>query len=177
MFKISIKIFSVIVVAVIFFSQCKNNSYKIGVIEMDKLVYEFDGMKEATKDYTQKMNKWQANSDTLKNKLNQLIYNIKLDSINNDLKKSQIDKQKFILLRQQFYTLQQTIEEKAKEEDKKMTSAVMAQINEYIEKYGKDKNYDLIITNTQLKNVGYVKESLDITNEVLLYANMHYNGK
>lgn len=144
---------------------------------MDELVYEFEGMKEATEEYTSKMNQWEAESDSLKKGLDQLLYEIKLDSINQDIQKSQSDKQKFMLLRQKYYTLQQGIDSKAQEEDQKMTSTVMRQLNEYVEKFGEEKEYDLIITNTQLNNIGYAKESIDITTEVLTYVNTKYNGE
>lgn len=159
------------------FTQCNSEGKKIGVIQMEELVYDFEGMKDATEDYTNKMNQWEAESDSLKKGLDQLLYDIKLDSINNDVVKSKSDKQKFMLLRQKYYTLQQSIDGKAQQEDQKMTSTVMAQLNEYIDEYGEEKKYDLIIINTQLQNVGYVSGSIDVTAEVLSYVNTKYNGE
>lgn len=158
-------------------TSCESSSNKIGVIKMDELVYDFEGMKDATEEYTNKMNQWSAESDTLKKQLDQLLYDIKLDSINNNQSKIIADQKKFMLFRQKYYTLQQTIDTKAQEEDKKMTSTVMGQLNEYIEQYGKEHGYNLIINNTQLNNVGYVDQSSDITQEVLTYVNAKYNGE
>lgn len=144
---------------------------------MEELVYEFEGMKEATKEYTNLLNQWEKESDTLKSQLDQLLYDIKLDSINGDQEKIIEDQKKFMLTRQKYYQLQQTIDGKAQQEDQKMTATVMGQLNEYIEKYGAEKEFDIIITNTQMQNVGYVKESSDITKEVLEYVNKKYSGE
>ena len=156
---------------------CDSSSKKIGVIQMEELVYEFDGMKEATEEYTNLLNQWEQESDTLKSQLDQLLYTIKLDSINGDQEKIVADQQKFMLLRQKYIQLQQTIEGKAQQEDQKMTATVMGQLNEYVQKYGKENAFDIIITNTQMQNVGYVKASSDITKEVLEYVNKKYNGE
>ncbi len=158
-------------------ASCSSSSKKIGVIQMEELVYQYDGMKEATEEYTNKMNQWSAESDTLKKQLDQLLYDIKLDSINGDQAKIISDQKKFMLLRQKYYSLQQTIDTKAQEEDQKMTSTVMGQLNEYVEKYGEEQGYDIIIHNTQLNNIGYVGQSSDITEEVLTYVNAKYNGE
>lgn len=170
------KIVSVVGISM-FFMQCNTATQKIGVIQMEELVYDFEGMKEATEEYTNKMNQWEAESDSLKKGLDQLLYDIKLDSINQEGEKSKTDKQNFMLLRQKYYTLQQNTGARAQEEDQKMTLAVMGQLNEYVEVFGEEKGYDIIITNTQLNNVGYVKGSVDITKEVLTYANAKYNGE
>lgn len=144
---------------------------------MEKLIYDFEGMKDATKEYTTKMNQWEAEADTMKSQLEQLLYDIKLDSINNDVKKTVEDQQKFMLLRQKFYTYQQDIDSKAKEEDQKMTTTVMSQLEEYIEKYGEKFKYDLIITNTQFNNVAFANKDMDITTAVLTYVNRKYQGE
>lgn len=149
---------------------------KIGIVEMDKLVYEFKGMKEATKIFTSKIDNWTNQSDSLKGKLKDLIYQIKLDSINQDKDKMSRDKQQFLLLQQSYYEYQQNIQQKSQSEDQQMTVGVVNQIKEYMKEYAEKYNYDLILTNTQMQNVGYVIESNDITADLLKFSNERYEG-
>src|SRR6478736_10001731 len=57
------------------------NSKKIGVVQMEKLVYDFKGMKEATKKYTLKTKNWDKKSDSLETCLSELYSQIRIDSL------------------------------------------------------------------------------------------------
>jgi outer membrane protein len=152
------------------------SSKKIGVVQMDKLVYEFKGMKEATERYTVKINKWNAESDSLKRRLQGLYEQLKLDSLNHDKTKLNKDIQVFLLFKQSYLDHAGRAEENAQKEDREMTLGVVNQVNEYIEKYAKSEGYDVILCNSDQQNVGYAKEKVDVTQEVLEFANKEYSG-
>lgn len=154
-----------------------NEMHKIGIVQMEKLVYEYKGMKEATKDFTGKMNAWTAETDSLKKKLEFYLYEIKMDSINGDQGKLEKDKQKFLLLRNSYIELQQKLNERSQQEDQQMTVGVVNQIKQYMKDYAEKNGYDLIISNTQMENVGYVKNTYDLTEELLKYANEKFEGE
>lgn len=149
---------------------------KIGVVQMDKLVYEFKGMKEATMKYSNKMKQWGSQSDSLERKLEELLNQIKLDSINKDKNKLKQDIQRFVLYKRTFSDYVQNSEIKAQEEDKEMTLGVVNQLNEYIKSYASEKGYDIILTNSQQQSIGYTIEKVDITVLMLDYANKKYEG-
>lgn len=154
-----------------------NNIRKTGVVEMEKLVYDYKGMKDASAKYTAKMNQWSAQSDSIKKKLEGYLYDIKMDSINGDKKKLLSDQQKFILLRKSYYEFEEAIKQKAQEEDQQMTIGVINQLKEHIKEYAKEEGYDLILLNTQMQNVGYVEEAGDLTEEILEFSNKKYEGE
>jgi outer membrane protein len=153
------------------------NISKIGVVDMDKLVYEFRGMKEATNNYTNKMTDWTKESDSIENQLRKYVQDIKMDSLNGDKKKLNLDKQRFILLRKTYFEFQQKIQEKSQQEDQKMTSGVINQIKSYMEEYAVKNGFELILTNTQMQSVGYVRSVHDITHDVLIYSNDRFEGE
>lgn len=150
---------------------------KIGVVQMEKLVYDFKGMKDATQNYTGKLEKWKTQADSLEGNLKALYNQIRLDSLNKDKTKLDKDIRAFMLFKQSYNNYQQAMQEKAGEEDKKMTLGVINQIHECMKLYAEKKGYDMILCNSeQQQNIGYSKTQMDITKEVLEFANNHYEG-
>ena len=94
----------------------------------------------------------------------------KLDSINGEREKLIKDQQRFYLLQRSYYEFKQNIDQKFKEDDQKMTVGVINQLKEHIKTYAEKENYNIIISNTQLQNVGYADEAVDVTTELLDYA-------
>lgn len=154
-----------------------SSSKKIGVVQMDKLVYEFKGMKDATEKYTKKMAGWQAQTDSLEKKLKQMYDQVRIDSVNNDQQKLNKDIQLFMIFKQSYIEYAQNIQQKAADDDKQMTVGVINQINEYMKSYATEEGYDMILcNNNQYQNVGFAKEQIDITKQMLEYANKKYDG-
>ncbi len=175
--KIALILSSILLISYLINSLYSKELKKVGIVQMEKLVYEYKGMKEATEDFTGKMNTWTAETDSLKKKLEFYLYEIKMDSINGDKDKLNKDKQKFLLLRGSYIQLQQKLTERSQNEDQQMTVGVVNQLKQFMKDYSEENGYDLIISNTQMENVGYVSEKFDITNEVLKYANLKYEGE
>lgn len=152
-------------------------SRKIGVVQMDKLVYEFAGMKEATKKYEGKMTRWNTENDSLQNRLKELYAQIKTDSIKKDFNKLKMDIELFQLYRQGYAEYAEKTQQLAANEDKQMTVGVINQLNGYIKDYAEKQGYDVILCNQpQTPSIGYTKEQVDITKEVLEFSNQSYNG-
>jgi Skp family chaperone for outer membrane proteins len=165
------------IIAYLIVKEVSVNKSKIGVIEMEKLVYEFQGMKDATRHYEKKMENWNNQSDSLEEKLQSLYQEIQLDSINRDDEKLKIDLQKFNYLQKSYYEYGQKIGKKAKAEDQDMTIGILNQLKGFMADFAKENEYDLIISNTQMQNVGYVAQQNDVTEQVLIFANKKYTGE
>ena len=153
------------------------NIKKIGVVEMDKLVFEFKGMKDATQDFTLNVKEWSAEQEGMETKLNHYLDEMKMDSLNNDTKKLKIDQQKFLILRKNYMEFDKTIKEKSQSKDQEMTVGVINQLKSYMKEFAEENGYDIILTNTQMQSIGYVKSVNDITQDVLAYSNAKYEGK
>jgi Skp family chaperone for outer membrane proteins len=151
-------------------------SKKIGVIQMDKLVYDFKGMKEATDKYSSRLKGWNQESDSLESRLKELYNQIRVDSANKDHMKLDQDIKVFMIFKQSYMEHMQTLQANAEKEDKQMTIGVVNQVNEYIKSYAKAEAYDVVLCNTQEQSVAYAKDRVDITQQVLEYANKQYEG-
>ena len=123
------------------------------------------------------MTAWSEKIDSLANTLKSLYNDIKLDSINGDKNKLIKDQQQFYFLQKSYYEYKQNITQKAQQNDEEMTTGVINQLKEHMKTYAQKEGYDLIISNTQLQNVGYVTEQMDVTKQVLDYANNKYEGE
>ena len=144
---------------------------KIAYVRNGDLVEGFEGMKEAKVLYKQKMEKWQANIDTLQSDYARTQSKITLNGANAEAKKN-LEKQEMNIRN---YVA--ALEEKAKEEDDKMTEAVINQINTRVKEYGQSHGYDIILGLTTQGNVMYGSEGKDITKEVLEDLNHWYKTK
>lgn len=144
-----------------------NTTPKIGVIRSDKLVYEFSGMKEAQEKYKGKRESWELEADSLDREFNAAVERYKSEEPGLSVSQRQ-DKQRELALLQQSLTQHKTnLAEKAAEEDRELTEGVLSQINEFVEGYGKEHGYDVVLGTDGTGNILHSEDYLDITEEVL----------
>lgn len=170
-------IISIVAIIIVGYNQFISPSKKIGIVQMEELVYNYQGMKDATEKYNIKMTAWSEKIDSLENSLKGLYNEIKLDSINGDKNKLIKDQQQFYFLQKSYYEYKQNITQKAQQNDEEMTTGVINQLKEHMKTFAQEEGFDLIISNTQLQNVGYVEAEMDITQQLLQYANNKYEGE
>lgn len=159
------------------FAWNKMSTPKIAYVRTGEVVDKYIGMKEARNLYKDKMGKWQANIDTLKNDYYKVLnqYNqeaTKLPAKEKAEREAYLQKQE-MNIRQYAASL----DEKAKEEDDKLTQGVLNQINSYVKEYGEQNGYDLILGTTLEGNVLYGKDGIDVTDKVLKGLNESYGKK
>lgn len=169
-------VISLLVTAFLVYDKSNRPMKKVGVVQMDKLVYGFTGMKEATERYTAQMKGWQAQTDSLEQRLRTMYDKVRRDSLKGDKVAIARDLELFLQFRNSCLGYQQKTQQLAESEDKEMTLGVVNQVNDYIESYAKQEGFDVILCNNEQQSVGYVAEPLDITAEVLAYANSKYRG-
>ena len=150
---------------------------KIGYVKTGVLVEKYKGMADASKELEKKMEKWQANVDTLQMNYQKSVdgYNSKYSRLSTKERtelKSMLDRQERAISE---YV--QNIEKQASEENVKLTKGVLAQLNTYIKKYAEQQKFDMIYGLTTEGNILYGKEALDITERILTGANNEYTGK
>ncbi len=79
-------------------------------------------------------------------------------------------------LQQGYFKLKEENEQKIQEEDQKLTAAVLVKINSFMENYGKENGFDVIIGVTEMGNVLYANEAMDITDLIVKEINIEYQG-
>ena len=76
---------------------------------------------------------------------------------------------------QQLVQYRSAIEQRAQQENQRLTQAVLAEINAYLQQYGKAHGYRFILGATASGNIVYAAEGTDITDDVLKGLNEQYD--
>lgn len=147
---------------------------KVAYVRSTDLVYGYLGMKEAQAEYQKKSQMWTMNIDTLQKdyQLGFSRYTAEVSRLN----PAQKAERERLLSEQQknIMTYTKAVNEQAKMEDEKITKGVLNQINSFVEEYGQENGYDIILGTTDSGNLLYGKESMDITDIVLKELNISY---
>jgi outer membrane protein len=150
---------------------------KLVYVDSAKLVNEYKGMQDARKTYQQKATTWKANIDTLAQEVQQRIMSYEKESAKLSAKERKLSEELIRVKQKQLMDYQQAMNAQAKQEDEKMTQAVINEVNAYLKKYGKSQGYKIVMAATQYGNIAYADEGLDITEEVLIGLNKEYTGQ
>lgn len=153
-----------------------NRSVKVAYVRSQDLVYGYMGMKEVQNKFDTQKQLWQSNLDTLK-----IDFQRSLSKYQEEYKQlpEEERKAKEQMLRAQENNVVQyndAIAAKYKEEEDKMLQGVLNQVNSFVEKYGKEKGYDIILGTTLSGSILYGENTIDITEEVLAELNKNYQG-
>jgi len=143
------------------FTSCGGSSNSSSVVFMNNVkVFESFEMK---KDYDEKLQQDLLSESSL------------LDSI--ELKANQFlqDSLETFRLRNQYLQVQQVYNQKFEKFSAQYTTEVNNRLNEYIEAYAKEKGYEIVLGSGGEGNVMYVKEGLDITEDLITFINKSYN--
>jgi outer membrane protein len=146
-------------------------------VDSQKLVNGYQGMLDARKVYQQKATTWKANIDTLANEVQQQIFKYEKESSKMTTKERELSTELIRTKQKQLAEYQQAMNNQAQQEDSKMTTDVLTQVNAYIKKYGEANGYKIILAATEYGNLAYADEALDVTEEVLNGLNQEYAGK
>ena len=144
-------------------------------IKTNQLISQYKGAQVATQAFQRKAAQWQANIDTLNAELQKTIaqHDARKQSLSaQEQKRSEVAIQS---KKGELMKYQQGIQRKIQEEDQKLSQQVLQQVNTYIEKYGEAHGYRIILAATEVGNVVYAAEGIDITQEILAGLNSSYN--
>lgn len=93
------------------------------------------------------------------------------------IKERQLSQELIKSKQQQLNQYQQAINAQAQQEDQKMTSDIIAQVNAYLKKYGEQKGYTIIFAATDYGNIAYANDKLNVTDDVLEGLNKEFKGQ
>lgn len=153
------------------------NRQELVYVDSGKLVNGYQGMIDARQDYQKKTIQWRANIDTLTAEVKRSIMDYEQGSSNMTAKEKQLSQELIRAKQGQLMQYQQAMKSQAQQEDSKMTSDVLTQVNAYIRKYGEAHGYTIILAATEYGNIAYAKENLDITSTILDGLNKEYKGQ
>lgn len=150
---------------------------KIAYVNNDLIFAKYQGLVENKSQYEIQLKSWQANLDTLSQEFNNEVKEFQKNSSIYTSKEKLLKEELLKKKEEDLFLYKQALERKAKEEEAKLTSGVINQINSHILDFGKKHNYDFILGATDNGNILFAKDADDITDEVIQYINDKYAGK
>ena len=187
---------TVVAIAAMTLSACNNNSgkmdekpaaaqtaapgsLKIGFIEVDTIMTQYNFCKDYSKILEKRGNNIQSSLASMERNLEAAIKNFQNKAQNNGFKsQSEYESQQAAIQRQQeqYVAARDRLAGELQSETDKFNAALHDSIEHFIAQYNKDKKYSLILTK-QGDNILYGDKSLDITNEVVAGLNKAYKSK
>ncbi|MGB0523977.1 MAG: OmpH family outer membrane protein [Flammeovirgaceae bacterium] len=167
---------STVTTAAIFFFFL-NSHPKLAYVDSQKLLANYEGMQQAQKAFQAKAVAWQANVDTLGKALQVKLAHHEKNLTTMTKREKQLSVELLKTKKQQLQQYQQAVGQKAQEEEQKAMQAVLEEVNAFLEAYGKEQGYQVILAATQAGNIAYADESIDITDEVVEKLNQAFRGE
>jgi outer membrane protein len=149
---------------------------QVAYVKVGELLDKYQGMVDARAQYQQKEKTWKANVDTLGQELEQMVKDYEKKSGGMTVRERQLTEQLLETRQNEFVRFRDAMQQKAREEDTKMTEAVVNKVNAYLKEYGEDAGYDLILGATSGGNILYGIDGIDITQDVLKGLNATYTA-
>ncbi|PTQ92449.1 periplasmic chaperone for outer membrane proteins Skp [Mucilaginibacter yixingensis] len=150
---------------------------KIAYVDSGKILNEYKGAVTAKKEYQSKAKVWQANIDTLTERVKSSIANYEKTLAKMSPKEQALAKELIQTKQKQLTDYQKAIQDNARAEDTKLTQRVVADVNSFLLDYGKRNHYKMILIANQSGTIAYAREGLDITASVLDELNSGYASK
>ncbi|MBL7846163.1 MAG: OmpH family outer membrane protein [Cyclobacteriaceae bacterium] len=154
-----------------------SNRQELVYVDSARLVNGYQGMIDARKNYQKKTVQWKANIDTLTVEVQRAIMDYEKGSSKMTVREKKLSEELIRAKQGQLMQYQQAMKAQAQQEDSKMTSEVLTQVNAYIRKYGMAHGYTIILAATEYGNIAYANEALDITSIILEGLNKEYKGQ
>ncbi len=154
-----------------------NKKAPMAYVDTAILLNQYQGMIDAKQEYQVNTEQWKANVDTLGMELERAIKKYEEDRATLSNKEKKLTEELLTKQQQEFIQYQKAIQGKMNEEDEKLTTGVLNQVNAYIKEFGKDHNYSMILGTTTGGNILYADDAYDVTQEVLDGLNKQYSGE
>lgn len=170
-------IVGLVLAAICFLFIAHSDNGRIAVVDSQKVVGEYQGFIEAQDHYETKIKELRGGFDEKRKEYDRKAkeYEI-LESELSSVEKSEKQEQ-LIKMQQELIKLGTAMENHSSTEEERMLEGVYNKVNDFINRYGDKERYSIILGANGQGNVMYVKESVDITQEVIEALNKEYfNG-
>jgi len=152
-------------------SSCNQQVQKTGFVNNTKVVSEYTEMKEAQEKWTKKNNEVRA---ALEEKAKQFQIEVQgYQNIMKSMSKSNRDKKEQELMGKQqlLQREQQSRMQEIQQGSQKEIDSIINEVKDYIKEYGKKNGYTYIYGDTEVSNILYGKEELDLTEIIIKELN------
>ncbi len=164
-----------LVISILSLSYTLTNGKKdIVCVDAVKLISKYRGLEETKKALQSRNDLWKANMDTLQQEYQATLGEYTKSKAKSSPKELKLIEQTLQSKQRDIMNYEQSIKEQIRKQDEELAAKILAKVNDYLKRYGKQKGYTIILAATQMGNVAYTNEAFDITDEVLAGLNAEY---
>ncbi|MDH7446327.1 OmpH family outer membrane protein [Aquimarina sp. 2201CG14-23] len=166
-----------IAVALITMASCNQQIEKTGFVNNTKVVSDFNEMKTAQEKWTKKNNEVRAE---LEEKAKQFQIEVQgYQTIMKSMTKANREKkeQELLVKQQGLQREQQTRMQEIQKGSQTEIDSIISKVKDFIKEYGKKNGYTYIYGETEVGNIFYAKEELDLTDKIIEELNGEKSSK
>ncbi len=167
----------ILLILVATFSSC-TEQVKIAYVDVEELMKEYKGTKEAEATMKVKSEKLQKELDSLIGGWQNKARNYQEKSKGLSARVRAEQEQVLMLEQQQINQRQQAVQQEVQTEGQKNLESLSKEINNFVKNYAKEKGYNFVLGTTATNGtVMYGEEKADITDDVLVQLNKSFKAK
>lgn len=146
-------------------------------VDVNKLLEGYKRTQTERESFNKKSAILKANADSLVTDWQQELKDYEKERASLTKKEQELRQKLLANKQQQVNNYQQAIQQKIREEDRKITQTVINDINDYVKEHGKKKGYTIIFGAGGSGNIMYADQASDLTDEILEGLNKAYEDR
>lgn len=152
----------------------KATAPKIAYVRSAVVVEHYLGTREARAVYGRREAEWQANLDTLGNRLDQTAGQYQTSFAAWSPAEQALKGEELARREQELEKYRAAVREQAQAGEEKLLGGALAQINSFVKAYAREHGYTVVLGTTQAGSLLYGNDAVDITDPVLRGLNESY---
>lgn len=153
------------------------NNGDVAYVDINRLIHEYKRTEVVQKDFEAKSKILKGGADSLLLEWQSELTIYEKERVSMTKKELELKQELLQNKQQQINNYQKAIEKQLEDEDQNITQTVINDINDFVNEYGKKRNYKIIYGATGSGSIMYAEDSADLTDEVLLELNREFSGK
>lgn len=158
----------------------KYTKLPIAYVNVDTLLMNYNFAKDLNEQLLRKQESSRANLNEKGKALQAEMADFQKKVENNAFlsrERAESEQRRLVGKQQELQQIEQRLSAELMTQQQKMNEQLRDKINTFLKEYNKEKNYDIIISNTMFDNILYAKNSYNITSEVVEKLNEQYSKK
>lgn len=150
---------------------------ELAYVDVNKLLNGYKRTVKVREELEQKSQKLKANSDSLMFDWQNTLKKYEKERSSMSEKELKLQKELLTTKQQQVNNYQQAIQKQIQKEEQTNTQTLINDINSFVQNYGDQEGYDIILGANGSGNIMYANKGTDLTEEVLMSLNRDFSGE
>lgn len=149
---------------------------KIAYVNSDTLLENYDFFKDKRAELEEQQKKLEGEFQNRARGLENEIANFQQSANNMTISQARAVEEDLMRKRQNLMQYQQNLSTQLQQAEAEVSEELYDNVAEYLKEYGKEKDFELVLTYTKGSGVLYASDSLDITRQVIAGLNEKYKN-